>query len=149
MTIIKTFRGILADGQQNKIRLSTKKGKIGYSIKKFQIMSKTPYDQNAAEHITKVYKITQGTIDGVVDFADGSLLGVAIINNNTTGYQYPSIPTIIFDQEVFNQDIFITHVDAVNAVPCNYYLELEVTSLSDNAASVSTLRDIRLNPAPE
>ena len=30
--MIKTFRGILADGDQNKIRLTTKKGKIGYKI---------------------------------------------------------------------------------------------------------------------
>lgn len=144
--MIKTFRGILADGGQDKIRLSTKKGKMGYRIIKFQIMSDTPYAENAAEHVTKLFKITQTTVTGQVDFSDGNLLGVAIINNNTTGYQYPSIPTIIFDQEIFNQDIYITHIDMVNAVNCNYYLELETMPLTDNAAVVSTLRDIRLNP---
>ncbi len=141
--MIKTFRGILTDGAQNRIRLSTKKGKIGYRIVKFQIMSNTPYAENAAEHVTKVYKLKQTSIDGVVDFSDGNLLGVAIINNNTSGYQYPSLPTIIFDEEVFNQDIYISHIDVVNAVPCNYYLELETQTLTDNAAAVSTLRDIR------
>ena len=144
--MIKTFRGLLTDGEQEKIRLSTKKGKIGYRILKFQIMSDTPYDQNAAEHVTKLFKVPQNSVDGKVDFSDGNLLGVAIINNNTTGYQYPSVPTIIFDQEIFNQDIYITHIDLVNAVACNYYLELETINMTDNAAAVSTLRDIRLNP---
>jgi len=144
--MIKTFRGILLDDEQQKIRLSTKKGKIGYKILKFQTMSETPYAGGTAEHVTKLFKVTQSAIDGNVDFSDGNLLGVAIINNHTTGYQYPPNPVIIFDQETFNQDIYITHRDMDGAISCNYYLELETMPLTDNAAAVSTLRDIRLNP---
>jgi len=144
--MIKTFRGILADGGQNRIRLSTKKGKIGYRIIKFQIITADPYAVDAAEHIMKVYKVKQLAVDGHVDFTDGNLLGTAIINNYTSGYQYPSIPVIIFDQEVFNQDIYITHFEAQSTLQCNYYLELETMNLTDNATLVSTLRDIRLNP---
>jgi len=144
--MIKTFRGLLTDsspGNQNQIRLSTIKGKVGYKIIKLEIMSETPYDQNAAEHIVKIYKDEQTTIDGVVDFTDSNLLGVAIINNNTTGYTYPSLPTIIFDTEIFNQDIFISHTDKVNAVSANYYLELEVIPLDDAGAEYTTLKDMR------
>lgn len=133
------------DGGQDMIPLSSKDGSVGYRIIKFQIMSETPYDQNAAEHVVKIYKKQQTTIDGVVNFSSSILLGVAIINNNTTGYSYPSIPTIIFDQETFNQDIFVTHSDMVNAVPCNYYLELEQIKLSENENTVATLKDIRAN----
>jgi len=141
--MIKTFRGLIADGLQDTIVLHTNDGSTGYRIAKLQIMSNTPYDQNAAEHVLKVYKVSQTTVDGVVDFSNQTLLGVAIINNNTTGYQYPSVPTIIFDTEIFNQDIYITHVDAVNAVPCNYYLELEQFKLDINEMTVATLKNIR------
>jgi len=143
--MIKTFRGMLADNAQERIHLGTNKGMVGYRILKFQIMSETPYDQNAAEHIVKIYKKEQSTVDGVVNFSSSILLGVAIINNNTTGYSYPSIPTIIFDQETFNQDIFVTHSDVVNAVPCNYYIELEQIMLSTDEASVASLKDIKVN----
>ena len=144
--MIKTFRGLLADGEHERIRLSTKKGKIGYKILKFQTMTADPYAGDAAEHTMKLYKIKQTTVDGHVDFSDGNLLATAIINNYTNGYSDPSIPVIIFDQEVFNQDVYVTHVDTQGANECNYYLELEAFTLSDNAAAVSTLRDIRLNP---
>ena len=53
----------------------------------------------------------------------------------------------IFEQEIFNQDIYITHQDSgAGTLAVNYYIELETMSLTDNAATVSTLRDIRLNP---
>jgi len=143
--MIKTFRGILSDGGQDRVRLSTKKGKVGYKIVKFEIMPNKPFTNND-EHILKVYKIKQTTIDGVVDLSDGNVLGVAIINNSSTGYSYPSVPTIIFEQEIFNQDIYVSHWSDTGSDLCNYYLELETMSMTDNAAAVSTLRDIRLNP---
>jgi hypothetical protein len=140
--MIKTFRGQLADGGQDKIRLSTKKGKIGYRIVKFQIIDKLPGTLNT-ENVVKIYKIPQTTVDGVIDFSDGNLLGTGVYKP-----QYASdTPNIIFDQETFNQDIYVTHKDiSGNSSLINYYIELEVMSLSDNAAAVSTLRDIRLNP---
>jgi len=142
--MIKTFRGLLADGDQNRIRLSTKKGKIGYKIIKLQGFPETP-GTTAYEHIVKIFKVTQSTVTGTVDLSDGNLLGVVYIEGD---YQLSSSDkhTIIFDQEVFNQDIFITHSDVNGALRCNYYVELESMDLTDNAAAVSTLRDIRLNP---
>jgi len=59
------------------------------------------------------------------------------------------LATIIFDREVFNQDIYITNGAGDSAsLGVNYYLELETINMTDNAAAVSTLRDIRLNPEP-
>jgi hypothetical protein len=40
----------------------------------------------------------------------------------------------------------VTHKDNNTGEKCNYYIELEMFDLTDNAAAVSTLRDIRLNP---
>ena len=142
--MIKTFRGLLADGGQDKIRLSTKKGKIGYRIVKFQIINNAPGLANQ-ESIVKIYKIPQTTVDALIDFSDGNLLGTAFLSIGSS-VTYPSDIEIIFDKEIFNQDIYITHSETGGDLSCNYYLELETETLTDNAASVSTLRDIRLNP---
>jgi len=143
--MIKTFRGILADGDQQVIRLSTKKGKIGYKIKKLQVVTAAPGTENG-EHVVKIFKVTQSTVNALIDFSDGNLLAIALTQDYTAAYQRGWDQHIMFEQEVFNQDIFITHKEPVNAIACNYYLELEVMTLSDNATMVSTLRDIRLNP---
>ena len=145
--MIKTFRGLLADGGQDKIRLSTKKGKIGYKIINFQVMGEEP-GEAAMEHTLKIFKIEQTSVTNTIDFSDGNLLAMAYIQDDA-GAHYPASVQVMFEQEIFNQDIYITHVDTNAALPCNYYLELETIDLSDNAAAVSTLRDIRLNPAPE
>jgi len=143
--MIKTFRGSLADGEQQVIRLSTKKGKIGYRIKKLQVVTTAPGTNNG-EHVIKIFKISQSTINALIDFADGNLLAIALTGDYTAGYQFGWNQHIMFEQEIFNQDIYITHKEGVNALACNYYLELELIDLTDNAAAVSTLRDIRLNP---
>jgi hypothetical protein len=139
--MIKTFRGLLDDGAQDRIRLSTKKGKIGYRMLKLQIITNAP-GTTQAEHIVKVYKIKQTTIDGVVDLSDGNLLGVAQYSQDSGSWVSSPI-IMIMEQEIFNQDIYITGVDVNASAACNYYLELETINLTDNAASVSTLRDIR------
>jgi len=144
--VVKTFKGQLTDtspGNQERIRLHTIKGKVGYRIVKLQAMSANPYAGDAAEHIVKLWKIEQSTVDGNVNFTDSDLLGVVIINNYTSGYNTPSIPTIIFDTELFNQDIYVTHFDAQSALSCNYYFELEVIPLDDAGAEYTTLKDMR------
>ena len=142
--MIKTFRGILSNGQEEKIMLSTKKGKIGYRITKFQIMG-NDFLYNNQESCVKVTKIPFSTIDAKIDLSDANLLAVGVWTSHATATNYPEDTTIIFDQEVFNQDIYVSHFDT-DSQKCNYYIELETTTLTDNAAAVSTLRDIRLNP---
>jgi hypothetical protein len=142
--MIKTFRGLLDDGEQDKIRLSTKKGKIGYRIVKFEMLPYSPGIQ-AQESVMKVFKVEQGSVTNICDFSDGNLLAAGIYNTDANTADPMNLVTI-FDLEIFNQDIYITHIDTDSSRKCNYYLELEVVPLSDNAAAVSTLRDIRLNP---
>jgi hypothetical protein len=142
--MIKTFKDIILDGAQNKIRLSTKKGKIGYRIVKFTLFPREPGQQNT-ENTVKIYKVSQTTLDNAVNFSDGNLLAVAYYQDGTD-VNLSGSHHVVFDHEIFNQDIFITHEDTASSEPINYYLELETVSLSDNAAAVSTLRNIRLNP---
>jgi len=141
VTMIKTFRGLMADGAQDTIVLHTNDGATGYRIVKFQIIGQEP-GEAAMEHTMKIYKVKQTTIDNTTDFSDQTLLGVAYIQDDA-GAHYPASVDVIFDREIFNQDIYITHVDTNGALPCNYYIELEQMSLALDESTVATLKDIR------
>jgi hypothetical protein len=143
MSKIKSFKGKIADNGQDKITLHTNDGATGYRIIKFQVMTEEPYGGGSAEHLMKVYKIKQASVTATVDFSDNTLVGAAIINNSTSGYQNASNPVIIFDHEVFNQDIYITHTDNQGSQACNYYLELEVMKLDLTQNTMATLKDVR------
>lgn len=143
---IKTFRGILADDAQDTIRLSTKQGKIGYRIIKFNAMPVNP--NTNTETTMAIYKTTQTTspassdISANVDFSDQNLLA-ALFYTTSESQLYSPLPLIIFDREIFNQDIYITLKGSSYTNSMNYYIELEVMNLNDNEASVATLMDIR------
>jgi len=143
--MIKTFRGLIADGGQDTIVLHTTDGSTGYRIVKLEIMSEEPYGGGSGEHLVQVWTEQQTTssIDGNVDFSDQTLLGSAIINNATSGYADASVPVIIFDNQIFNQDIFITHHEGQAGQACNYHLELEQIKLDLSENTVATLKDIR------
>jgi len=140
---ILSYRGLLADGGQETILLSTKKGEVGYRITKFQLMGNAPGTLNY-ESIMKIYKDEQSSIDGIIDFSDNRLIGAGFLEGSTSVTSTDSI-VIIFDQEIFNQDIYITHSDIEGSAPCNYYLELELIKLDESQAMVATLKDIRNN----
>jgi len=140
-TMIKTFRGLIVDGGQDTIVLHTTDGSTGYRVVKFQLVGDAP-GIASPEHVMKIYKIEQTTIDGTIDFSDNTLLGVGLYLENS-GAWYGRSHTI-FDQEVFNQDIYITHVDSGSGTrACNYYLELEQVKLDLGENTVATLKDIR------
>jgi hypothetical protein len=139
---IKTFRGLLVDGGQDRIRLQHIDGKTGYNIKKFDIIVSEPGEQTS-EHVLKIFSIEQTVINNTVDFSEQTLLGAAWL-----GFGASTGPTNIlidiFDNVVFNQDIFITCKDASgNSKPCNYYLELETISLDDVEATAVILKNFR------
>jgi len=144
---IKTFRGLIADGAQDTVVLHTNDGSMGYRIVKFQIINNAPGTANQ-ESIIKIYKIQQTTVDAIIDFSDNTLLGAAFLSIGSS-VTYPSDIEIIFDQEIFNQDIYITHSEIAGALSCNYYIELEQISLDLNENTVATLKDIRNITAPK
>jgi len=131
--VVKTFRGLLGDGAQDRIRLGTIKGKVGYRIIKFQLMGEKPAGASQ-ESVVKIYKTEQGTPDTLVNFTDSNLLAAGYLEAaaDVKGEYQPQI--IIFDSEIFNQDIFISHDDDETGESCNYYLELEVIPLDDAGA---------------
>jgi len=140
--MIKTFRGLIASGTQDTIVLHTNDGSTGYRIVKFQMMFPNPGASNA-EHVMKIYKVSQSTIDGLVDFSDNTLLAAGYIKERGADYYGHGIGPIIFDNEIFNQDIYVTHEAITAGGACNYYIELEQMRLDLSENTVATLKDIR------
>ncbi len=137
----KTFRGRLADGGIETIRLSTNDGLTGYRILKFQVMPNDPTDNNQ-ESISKIFTIEPSAATDTVDFTDGTLVGVAYWKNADIG-NYSIDSVVIFDNVTFNQDIYISTKGDNAAVSMNYHIELEQVALNLNEATVATLKDMR------
>jgi len=144
--MIKTFKGLLADGAQDRIRLSTIKGKVGYRIVKFELIAYKPVNVSNAS-VAMIWKTEQATVPAdtpVIDFTDSDLLAAGLITDNAS-LSYAASKIIVFDQELFNQDIYITHTDQEGSASLNYYIELETIPLSDSGAEYSTIKDLRAN----
>ena len=139
--MIKTFRGLMTDETQDTIVLHTNDGSVGYKVVKFQIINNTP-GVGAVKGIVKIYKISQTTPDAVIDFSDNTLLAAAYYEDNDS-VTYVHGKTIIFDREIFNQDIYVTYSDKQGSEPMNYYIELEQVKLDLSENTVATLKDIR------
>ena len=146
---IKTFKGLLPSGGQNKIQISTRDGSLGYRIVKFEIMPHVPGDNNDQELICMIWK-NEKTATELADnttsrpnFGNNMLIGTAFYVNDTAGHvNYNGIT--VFDREVFNQDIFVTMRDIGGSTQdCNYYIELEQMNLDLNQNTLVTLKDIR------
>jgi len=139
-----SFRGNLPDGLKEKIHISTKNGKTGYKITKFQIIGDEPGTDDC-ELLSKVYSKDPGsTLNAEVNFTEPDLLAIAFFKDrNDTTYQSGNTH-IIFDNEVFNQDIYISGKDVTgNANSTNYYIELERVALSESQATQLTLKSLR------
>jgi len=136
-----TYRGLIADGGQDTIPLHTNDGKTGYQVIKFQGMSENPGADNL-EAVLKIYKVKQTTVDGSVDFSDGTLVAV-MEHHKDNGSPYPVSENVIFDNEIFNQDIYITYNDLLVGVKMNYYIELKQVPLTEDQALVAIVKNLR------
>tara|TARA_Y100001937_G_C6938136_1_gene249106 strand:- start:23 stop:466 length:444 start_codon:yes stop_codon:yes gene_type:complete len=138
---VKSFRGLMGDGDIETISLHTNDGSTGYKIIKLQLFAANPGLVNQ-EMVVKVFSIPQTTATSATDFSDNTLLAVSYYkaheapNNNF-------MTTTIFDNAKFNQDIHLTCKDASTGESVNYYIELEQVKLSLDENTVATLKDIR------
>ena len=139
---IKSFRGLIEDDTQETIVLHTNDGKTGYRIVKFDLIPNEPGGLDG-EHVVQIWKVSQTTNSNKIDLSDNTLLGAGYCSNDTSGDAYPTRQTILFDQEIFNQDIFVTHKIRNGSGSMNYYIELEQIKLDLNESTVATLKDIR------
>ena len=141
---IKSFKGLIADGGQDTILLHTNDGSTGYRIVKFDIFPHKPGTEQS-ESTVQVFKIKQATVSKLtaeVDFADNTLLAAGFYGKSA-GVDNAETKLIHFDNEIFNQDIFVTHTETAGTQAVNYYIELEQVKLSLDENTVATLKDIR------
>ncbi len=140
--MIKTFRGLLADETQQRIRLSTNDGLTGYKIVKLQLYPNKPGDEHYLSAV-KVFTVEQsGTPNEVTNFNDPTLIAAAFFQDNSDK-AYPADLDVVFDNITFNQDIYITHKQKFGTASINYHIELEQVKLDVNQATVATLKDMR------
>jgi len=145
--MIKSFRGLLADGDIETIRLSTNNGLTGYNIRKFEIISITP-GVGDVDHVVQMFSVKPTAASASVNFDNPTLLGVAFLRQDADASNITArmSKNIIFDSTTINQDIFVTLKNArAAAIDCNYHIELEQIKLDLSEATVATLKDMRGN----
>jgi hypothetical protein len=139
---IKSFRGLIAHDTQDTVSLHTNDGSTGYRIKKLEVISSLPAT-TTQESVIKIFKVDGKTIDETIDFSDNTLLAAAYFEGHSNSTNFGG-RVIIFDNETFNQDIYIMSFDGSGgSQPVNYYIELEQVKLDLNENTVATLKDIR------
>jgi len=121
-----SFRGLLADGAQDRIRIEGATGDIAWRITKLQAITTSP-GNTTAEAVIKVYREEQSTVDGLINFVDAELLGIVFWSGRTS-----AVPgdTIIFDNSLFTRNIYVTAKDVDSGRDTNYYMELEEVKIS-------------------
>ena len=142
--IIKSFRGLIADGGQETIHLHTNTGSTGYKIVKFEIFPNKPGTESS-ESTVQIFKIEQSSVSTTaaeVNFSDNTLIGSAFYAKSA-GVDNADKQVTIFDNEIFNQDIFISQRGDAASAKINYYIELEQMPLDLSEQTVATLKDIR------
>jgi len=143
MSRIISYRGLIKSDGQDTIPIQTIRGLIGYRIVKFQVFPRN-FGTADYEAVMQIWKVPQTAPTNVVDFSDPTLLGIASWSSNSNVTTEVSGTHIIFDNETFNQDIYITLKDTQSGY-INYYIELEQRPLALDEATVATLKDIRNN----
>ena len=129
---VHSFRALLSDGGIDEINLERQNLNLAYRIVKFEIIPGDPTN-NTSSAIMKIYKDEQSTATRTIDFSDPTLIGVALWSHNSTLQTYPQDLNIIFDNELFSRNIFITLNNAAGNDSINYYLELEEVPVSASA----------------
>ena len=143
---IKSFRGLIKNETVQTISLHTNNGAIGYKIKKIQLYPNKPGDEHYLSAV-KIFSVPQPDPavtppTEVTDFSDQTLLAAAFFQDNLDK-AYPADLDVVFDNVIFNQDIFITHKQKSGTASINYYIELEQIKLDLTDNTMATLKDIK------
>ena len=139
-----SFKGTLGVGEKEVINLKTNTGRVGYKITKFQLMETNPGNVDH-EFVGKIFKTDNfNEHSGLVQLTDSNLLAVIYFKTESSGGSGVFQNTVIFDNEVVNQNIFVNINDNSGSTEaCNYYIELETMALSDLETTKLTLQSIK------
>jgi len=126
---VHSFRGLLADGDQQRIRIQGPVGAIAWRISKFQIMPNNPGGASF-EYSVKVFREEQDSVTNTINFSDDELLASAIYQAGDSHLNPDSGPIVIFDNSLFSRNIYVTAFENVGSESVNYYIELEEVKVS-------------------
>ena len=123
---IHSFRGLLENDGQDKIRIQGSAGAIAWRIVKFQVMG-----PNANQNIESVVKVLResAAVSTDINFNDTDLLAAAVINESAGTAYLPAV-VVIFDNILFSRNIFVTNKGHDEISDLNYYIELEEVKVS-------------------
>jgi len=124
---VHSFRGLLGDGDQRKIRIQGSVGAIAWRITKFEVIG--PDGNTNFEHVVKIYREEQSSITTAIDFTEDELLAAAIICEDNSR-SILNQPVIIFDNSLFVRNIYVCSKGHDNSADVNYYIELEEVKVS-------------------
>ena len=134
--MIKTFRSKIGNAEQQVIHLAGGDIDTGYRVHKLTLMTTDP--GNASQDLVlKIYSVKQTSVPSsgaTIDFNEDALVGAGYFAQSTSDFSHRQ--TVIFDTEVFNQDLYVTFTDNDGSDSCNYLLELEEVKMSDSEAAV-------------
>ena len=134
--MIKTFRDKIGNAEQQVIHLAGGDINTGYKIHKLTLMTTDP--GNASQDLVlKIYSVKQDSVPSTgatIDFSQDELVAAGYFSQATTDFSHRQ--TVIFDKEVFNQDLYVTFTDNDGSDPCNYLLELEEVKMKDPETAV-------------
>ena len=139
---MKSFRGKMSDDTDDTIVLHTNNGSMGYRITKFEVCSATPGTTDNMQ-VFQIFSTPQTTNATTIDFSDQTLLGIGFFSDGVGNADPTEQAVIIFDDRIFNQDIYVTHRCVSGSDSGNYHIELEQIKLDLNENTVATLKDIR------
>jgi len=126
-----SFRGMLDDAGQERIRIQGSVGSIAWRITKFQCMQS---GFGNTEMVVKIYREEQNFADAaeatLIDFNQNELLGACMISGSAAGETHSQDVTIIFDNSLFSRNIWITADASSSGQLTNYYIELEEVKVS-------------------
>jgi len=125
---VHSFRGLLVDGGQDKIRIQGPVGAIAWRITKFEVFPSVP-GGTSQQSTVKIYRESQGAPGGSVDFTDNEMLAAAYLGINDGAY-YGTAYVIVFDNALFSRNIFVNLFNDLGTPSCNYYIELEEVKVS-------------------
>jgi len=123
---VHSFKGLLADGTQRKIRIQGPVGAIAWRISKFEVIGDS--NNRTYEVAIKVWREEQTSIDGLIDFDNDELLAAALYWQSASTAE-AAWSKVIFDNALFSRNIYVTNSDTQGNL-MNYYIELEEVKLS-------------------
>jgi len=147
---IHSFRGLLPDGEQQKIRIAGSVGAIAWRITKLEMFPNLPGTE-ASESTIQIWREVQDSVSvdtATVDFSNDELLAASFLGVGSNAKEMSAVVTI-FDNALFVRNIYATHTNTDGTGTCNYYIELEEVKVSAAGMAqlaVAAARRLGLNP---